>query len=108
MAVKPSEMSAKALWAFREEVSAELTRKVMLELARLDDRLRKINPDRTFRPLPKYHNPKNPKELWSGRGRRPRWLATELRSGKVLDDFLIDRRQRTTAPGHPRRRFARW
>ncbi|MCK1316911.1 H-NS family nucleoid-associated regulatory protein, partial [Bradyrhizobium sp. 23] len=36
-------------------------------------------------------NPKNPAETWSGRGRLPRWLRPQLRAGRKLDDFLIDR-----------------
>jgi hypothetical protein len=40
--------------------------------------------------LPKYRNPKNPAETWSGRGKQPRWLAAQLRSGKKVDDFLIE------------------
>ncbi|WP_346016210.1 H-NS histone family protein [Bradyrhizobium sp. C-145] len=30
---------------------------------------------------PKYRNPKNPAETWSGRGRLPRWLRPQLRGG---------------------------
>lgn len=40
---------------------------------------------------PKYYNPENPDQTWSGRGKRPAWvvdyLATNL-DGK-LDDLLI-------------------
>ena len=32
--------------------------------------------------LPKHRNPKNPAETWSGRGKQPRWLTAQLRSGK--------------------------
>jgi DNA-binding protein H-NS len=40
---------------------------------------------------PKYRNPKNPAETWSGRGRKPRWLTVALTSvGAKLEDFLID------------------
>jgi len=39
---------------------------------------------------PKYRNPKNPAETWSGRGRKPRWLTVALTSvGAKLEDFLI-------------------
>ena len=38
---------------------------------------------------PKYRNPKNPSETWTGRGRQPRWLAAELNRGKKLESFLI-------------------
>jgi len=38
---------------------------------------------------PKYRNPANPKETWSGRGLPPRWLAALLKKGKKREDFLI-------------------
>jgi len=38
---------------------------------------------------PKYRNPDNPKETWSGRGMQPRWLAEQVRRGKSAADFLI-------------------
>jgi len=38
---------------------------------------------------PKYRNPANPAETWTGRGKPPRWLAAELSNGKSKDDFLI-------------------
>lgn len=38
---------------------------------------------------PKYRNPANPQETWTGRGRQPRWLAGEIAAGKKVEDFLI-------------------
>jgi DNA-binding protein H-NS len=38
---------------------------------------------------PKYRNPANPKETWTGRGKQPRWLAAHTGKGKKLEDFLI-------------------
>ena len=38
---------------------------------------------------PKYRNPGNPAETWSGRGKQPRWLAALTGAGRKLDDFLI-------------------
>jgi len=38
---------------------------------------------------PKYRNPANPEEVWSGRGMTPRWLAAYIQEGKTKDDFLI-------------------
>lgn len=92
------------LWSLHELVLAELSRKITAERARLDDRLRHLGSvddgsasRRRRRPypkvLPKYRNPKNQSETWAGRGKQPRWLAAQLRSGKKLSDFLI-RRQR--------------
>ncbi len=95
-------MSVDELWNLHQEIAAELAQRLAVEKARLEERLRKIELnanisrfDRARRPypavLPKYQNRKNPAETWSGRGKQPRWLVAQLRAGKKLDDFLIDR-----------------
>lgn len=38
---------------------------------------------------PKYHNPHNPSETWTGRGKTPRWVRDALESGMSMDDLLI-------------------
>ncbi len=38
---------------------------------------------------PKYRNKANPAETWTGRGKQPKWLVSELANGKNLSDFLI-------------------
>ena len=39
---------------------------------------------------PKYRNPANPKETWTGRGKQPRWMAAQTgKGGKKPEDFLI-------------------
>src|SRR3569623_810953 len=38
---------------------------------------------------PKYSNPANADETWSGRGKRPRWVAAALAAGKKEKDLLI-------------------
>ena len=38
---------------------------------------------------PKYRNPKNPQDTWTGRGRQPKWLVAELNRGRSLNSFLI-------------------
>ena len=46
-------------------------------------------PNRVPAPV-KYRNPNNPKETWSGRGRKPRWLTVALTSvGAELEDFAV-------------------
>jgi DNA-binding protein H-NS len=41
---------------------------------------------------PKYRSPSG--ETWAGRGARPKWMVEALKSGKKLDDFLIDKAAR--------------
>jgi DNA-binding protein H-NS len=39
---------------------------------------------------PKYRDPKNPENTWTGRGRMPRWLAAATKGGRAKkEDFLI-------------------
>jgi DNA-binding protein H-NS len=97
-------MSMDELWSLQEFVSAALARKIQAETARLNQRLRQLGLDpvahdvkkmsharRPYpRVLPKYRNPVEPSETWAGRGKKPRWLTAQLKSGKKIDDFRID------------------
>ena len=38
---------------------------------------------------PKYRNPDNPDETWTGRGRKPEWVAAWLKDGKELAELEI-------------------
>ncbi|OWJ69490.1 transcriptional regulator [Haematobacter missouriensis] len=38
---------------------------------------------------PKFANPHNPDETWSGRGRKPRWFIEAIEAGKTTDDLAI-------------------
>lgn len=40
--------------------------------------------------LPKYRNPSNGKETWTGRGRQPVWVRNLIASGGSLDDVTIN------------------
>jgi DNA-binding protein H-NS len=95
-------MSVDELWSLHEQVASVLTRKLSAEKELLEQRLREIGQStagrakevsHTRRPypqvFPKYRNPAQPSETWAGRGKQPRWLTAQLRSGKKLDDFRI-------------------
>lgn len=43
--------------------------------------------DKRLKVKPKYRNKKG--ETWAGRGKPPRWLVAEMKSGKKKEDFLI-------------------
>ena len=92
-------MSADELWSLHERVVSVLARRISAEKGRLEQRLRQLGQgvghvSRARRPypkvVPKYRNPKQPSETWAGRGKQPRWLTTQLSSGKKLDDFRIE------------------
>lgn len=39
--------------------------------------------------VPKYANPADKSDTWSGRGRKPRWFEAALKSGKSPEDLAI-------------------
>lgn len=38
---------------------------------------------------PKYANPDDPDQTWTGRGRQPNWVKAALSAGKSLEDMAI-------------------
>ena len=86
------------LWSLHEEVVLVLSSKILEEKRQLERKLSQLEATPTLRaparrpypPVrPKFRNPMRPFETWAGRGRQPRWLSAQLRSGKQLDDFRI-------------------
>lgn len=96
------------LWSIHEELTKILSDRILGEKRELEKRLAKLNQNdpptsegrgdgmrrrhsrRKYpKVLPKYFNPSAPSETWSGRGKRPRWLAIALEEGRVIDDFKI-------------------
>ena len=112
-----SSLSMDELWALHEEVGNMLSEKIKNEKRELEERLAKLsgrmtakisraNPQvaerrkvrRKYPPvLPKFQNPSDPSETWAGRGKQPRWLVLQLKAGKKINDFLIDRAKRKRA-----------
>ena len=39
---------------------------------------------------PKYRNPNDPDQTWTGRGKRPDWLAKIVEAGTPLESLLIN------------------
>jgi DNA-binding protein H-NS len=109
-------MSVDELWSLHELVVSVLARKISSEQAGLEQKLRELGQNTAAgikkvsharRPypqvFPKYRNPARPSETWAGRGKQPRWLTAELRSGKKLDDFRIQPAPSAAAQGRGRR-----
>jgi DNA-binding protein H-NS len=105
-------MSVDELWDLHLDVTAVLTRTISAKKRKLEQRLQQLQlrvasngVQRERRPyprvFPKYRNPDNPSETWTGRGKQPRWLTGQLRTGRHLDDFRIqppiDRTRRRAA-----------
>jgi len=95
-------MSIDELWMLQNKIAEMLAARIADEKSILEKRLKQltqrfqiVRPQgqpgrRTYpRALPKYRNPDQHSETWSGRGKQPRWLIRQLRSGKRIEDFLI-------------------
>ena len=39
---------------------------------------------------PKFQNPEDPRQTWTGRGKRPSWIKAALEQGKSLDELRIE------------------
>ncbi|BEV44212.1 H-NS histone family protein [Afipia carboxidovorans] len=99
-------MNLDELWTIHEELTKILSDRILGEKRELEKRLAKLNqtsvveghgnnlrkpPPRRKYPkvLPKYFNPSEPSETWSGRGKKPRWLTLALQEGRAPEDFEI-------------------
>lgn len=87
IAVLVEQKKAAERTALREKLTA-LARKGGFEISELvggNGRSRKHG-----KVAPRYADPSNPDNTWTGRGRMPRWMATATKGGKISkDDFLI-------------------
>jgi DNA-binding protein H-NS len=110
-------LSIDELWTLHEQVGAVLSEKIVTEKRQLEERLAKLNraiadkgkmagarsgrrgaARRKYPPvLPKYQNPNDRSETWAGRGKQPRWLVSQIKAGKKISDFLINRAERQSA-----------
>ena len=107
-AIDLASLSVDELWKYRESIDVVLKAKIAIELTELKRRLDLLNSNpissttgqkRRSYPVvqPRYCNPENPSETWTGRGNQPRWVRMQLSLGKRLEDFRIGK------PGHQRR-----
>jgi DNA-binding protein H-NS len=104
-------MSIDEMWQLHEEVSRLLSVRLTSEKRELEKRLAQLRREKEMphsepadrksskdaprerrkypRVFPKYRNPNEPSETWSGRGKRPRWLAAAIKTGHTIEEFLI-------------------
>ena len=108
---KFEQMGMDDLWRLHLAISEVLQEKIQQEKLRLEERLKRLQTPvsgrRSYPAVPpKYRNPDRPSETWAGRGKQPRWLVAQLRSGKRIEDFTIQFRKppigrRRAASGRP-------
>ena len=60
-----------------------------LELPRLDVAEHLRGKKAGKRVAPKYRNPADAEQTWSGRGRKPRWFLDQIAAGKTPEDLAI-------------------
>jgi DNA-binding protein H-NS len=95
-------MSLDELWNMHEQIGEILRSKLKTEKVKLEKRLAELRLTsedgvkgtktgrRSYPKVhPKYRNPQQPFETWSGRGKQPRWVTNLLRSGKAIGDLRI-------------------
>ena len=94
-------MSNDELWALHVKVSETLAERLATEKSVLEERLKLLGgqsrktqsgtSERRPYPAvpPKFRNPDDPDETWTGRGKQPRWVARQLRSGRRIEEFRI-------------------
>ena len=74
------QMSIDDLWLLHVEVSQLLQQRIKQKKLQLEERLTRletpVSGHRPYPPVsPKYRNPDQPSETWTGRGKQPRWLV---------------------------------
>lgn len=97
-----SNMSVSELLAHRDVVDATIAQRKEEEKAQVLQDMKALAEERGFdfteivggkKPRrkiePKYRNPADASQTWTGMGRKPKWLEAELAAGKTLDDFKI-------------------
>jgi DNA-binding protein H-NS len=89
------------LWILHETVMAILSSKIETQKRELERQLEELGhrfggspdeiPQRRPYPkvMPKFQNPAQPSQTWSGRGRQPRWVSELIEAGKTIEDFRI-------------------
>ncbi len=102
-------MSVDEMWQLHEEISQVLSVRLTSEKRELEKRLAQLRRETRLmepadaqplkdaprerrkypRVFPKYRNPDEPSETWSGRGKQPRWLAAALKTGHSIEEFVI-------------------
>jgi DNA-binding protein H-NS len=104
-------MSVDELWQLHEEIGRILSVRLTSEKRQLEKRLAHLHREKEAhhleaegvvipkeaprerrkypRVFPKYRNPSEPSETWSGRGKQPRWLTAALAAGRTIEEFVI-------------------
>ena len=115
--LKLDAMSIDDIWQLHEEIIHVLAARLTAEKRELEKRLAQLRREKGEMPqskpvkqdlkkdspgprrkypkvFPKYRNPNDPSEAWSGRGKKPRWLTAALKAGHTIEEFVISDMER--------------
>jgi len=106
------DLSFDELLSLRFEIDAVLARRIEDEKQALEAKLAKLGhlsdstkpapliaatigrvqtgPAKGTKVPPRFYNPDNPSETWSGRGLRPRWMVAALAAGRSIEEMILD------------------
>lgn len=102
-------MSVDEMWRLHEKIGQVLSVRLTSEKRELEKRLSQLRRENEMhavpteavgvsrerrkypRVYPKYRNPNEPTETWSGRGKQPRWLVAALKAGHKIEEFMISK-----------------
>jgi DNA-binding protein H-NS len=102
-------MSVDEMWRLHEKIGQVLSVRLTSEKRELEKRLAQLRRENEMhavstepagvsrerrkypRVYPKYRNPNDPAETWSGRGKQPRWLVAALKTGRRIEEFMISK-----------------
>lgn len=83
----------KAIAGFQDRQRAEALKEVQAVAKKhgmsVDELLGKKGKRKKAKVAPKYRNPANPSETWSGRGRQPQWFKAAIKAGKSEKSLTI-------------------
>jgi DNA-binding protein H-NS len=78
------------------DIEQEIRRRARDERERARERIHALAADAGIpldalvgKAAPRYRNPADSGQTWTGRGRQPRWIAEALASGRSLDEFKV-------------------
>jgi DNA-binding protein H-NS len=94
-------MSLDDLWAFHQEVSSILEKRIRDKIHKLENIAEVLEVAPSLQPaeapkrrpypkvLPKFQNPERPHETWAGRGKQPHWVTELLEAGRNIEELRI-------------------
>ena len=78
----------------KADALAELKALALAKGFSLEELLENYKGKKVKKPVaPKYADPANPENTWTGRGRKPKWLVIALESGCTAEDFAIKKHE---------------